>query len=211
MAATERAYDFTKTRILDGRFPGGKLISEAEVAAEIDLSRTPVREAFVRLQSEGLLELYPKRGALVVPVSAQEVETVMEARLLIERFAVEKVIRNDLDLTRSITKIIERQERLAERRSLRRFVDADRRFHRVFVEAAGNPVLLDLHDSMRDRQERMNLLAITRDDERLAQVLRQHHAIRAAVAERDLELARTELEEHLAGTLALLRNGSYVT
>ena len=57
------------------------------------MSRTPVREAFLRLEAEGLLRLYPKRGALVVPVSPEEVRNVMEARLVLEWFAVENVIR----------------------------------------------------------------------------------------------------------------------
>jgi DNA-binding GntR family transcriptional regulator len=83
MTATERAYAFAKQRILDGRFAGGELISEGDVAAGVNLSRTPVREAFLRLESEGLLKLFPKRGALVVPVSAAEVEHVMETRLVV--------------------------------------------------------------------------------------------------------------------------------
>ena len=100
MTATDRAYAFAKERILDGRFPGGELISEGDVAAGVSLSRTPVREAFLRLESEGLLRLYPKRGALVVPVSAAEVESVMETRMVVERFAFEKVIRARTDLAR---------------------------------------------------------------------------------------------------------------
>ena len=61
-AAKERAYAYTKQRVLDLRFPGGSMLSEGEVANALKLSRTPVREAFVQLESEGLLRLYPKRG-----------------------------------------------------------------------------------------------------------------------------------------------------
>lgn len=67
--AAERAYRFTKAGILDGTLPAGELISEGQVARPLQLSRTPVREAFLQLQAEGLLKLFPKRGALVVPVS----------------------------------------------------------------------------------------------------------------------------------------------
>src|SRR5207253_2205597 len=55
-----------------------------ELSQQLGLSRTPVRQAFVQLEAEGLLELYPKRGALVVPVAASEIEDVFEARLLVE-------------------------------------------------------------------------------------------------------------------------------
>src|ERR671922_479283 len=92
MSATERAYGHTKARVLDGTYPGGALITEGEVSEAVGVSRTPVREAFLRLQAEGFLRLYPKKGALIVPVSAREIDDVMETRGMIERFAVEKVI-----------------------------------------------------------------------------------------------------------------------
>lgn len=103
MAAPDRAYAFAKARILDGRFPGGTLITEGSVAAATDLSRTPVREAFARLAAEGLLRIYPKRGARVVPVSAVEVESVMETRLLVEQFAIEKVIEHEIELGSTVS------------------------------------------------------------------------------------------------------------
>jgi DNA-binding GntR family transcriptional regulator len=67
-SATDRAYAYTKARVLDSTFAGGELLTEGEVAEALRMSRTPVREAFLRLEGEGLLRLYPKRGALVVPV-----------------------------------------------------------------------------------------------------------------------------------------------
>src|SRR3954462_4075734 len=82
--AAARVYAHVKERLLDGSFPGGALLSENEPSQQLGLSRTPVRQAFVQLEAEGLLELYPKRGALVVPVAASEIEDVFEARLLVE-------------------------------------------------------------------------------------------------------------------------------
>src|SRR5271166_622349 len=93
LAAKDRALDYVKDQILTGAFPGGELISEGEVADALGMSRTPIREAFLRLEAEGLLRLYPQRGALVVPVSPQEVRAVIEARLVLEQFAASKVIR----------------------------------------------------------------------------------------------------------------------
>src|SRR3954453_10281685 len=82
--AAARVYAYVKERLLDGTFAGGALLSENELSQQLGLSRTPVRQACVQLEAEGLLELYPKRGALVVPVAASEVEDVFEARLLVE-------------------------------------------------------------------------------------------------------------------------------
>src|ERR687894_1362836 len=98
MTRTEAAYTYTKQRVLDATYAGGDLLTEGEVADALGISRTPVREAFLRLEGEGLLRLYPKRGALVVPVSAGEVRAVMETRALVERFAFAKAIAGGADL-----------------------------------------------------------------------------------------------------------------
>ncbi len=88
--AKDRALEYVKTQVLTGAFPGGELISEGDVATALGMSRTPVREAFLRLEAEGLLRLYPQRGALVVPVSPDEVRAVIEARLVLEQFAADQ-------------------------------------------------------------------------------------------------------------------------
>src|SRR3954462_9943956 len=83
-SAAARVYAHVKERLLDGSSPGGALLWETELSQQLGLSRTPVRQAFVQLEAEGLLELYPKRSALVVLVAASEIEDVFEARLLVE-------------------------------------------------------------------------------------------------------------------------------
>src|SRR4051795_10745537 len=108
MSASERAYRHVKSGVLDGSIPGGELISENEIAEQLGMSRTPVRAAFGQLEAEGLLRLYPKRGALVVPVSAEGTESVIEARWVIERYAIERIIERPGD------EMIERVKELAE-------------------------------------------------------------------------------------------------
>jgi DNA-binding GntR family transcriptional regulator len=205
MPAADVAYEFTKERILDGRFTGGDMISEGEVADGVGLSRTPVREAFLRLESEGLLRLYPKRGALVVPVSAAEIENVMETRLLVERHAIDKVVRSGIDVTAPLEAELNAQEGLVAAGDTAAFVESDRKFHRVFVAAAGNPILLQLHDSLRDRQSRMNLAALARDPRRMRQIVDEHRALVAALGEPSPAAAIRIIERHLAGTVRLLR------
>jgi DNA-binding GntR family transcriptional regulator len=203
MSASTTAYTFTKQQILDGTFAGGELISEGEVADQLSLSRTPVREAFLLLESEGLLRLYPKRGALVVPVSAAEVTDVMETRELVESFAVERASRVGAELLAPLDASISAQQTLLDEGDLAGFIEADREFHRVFVEAAGNAILLQLYDSLRDRQARMGLAAIARTDEHLR--LDDHRALAAAVTSGRAVDAVWVLKKHLEGTLRLLR------
>jgi DNA-binding GntR family transcriptional regulator len=220
--ATERAYAATKERILDGRFGRGELISEGDVAALVGLSRTPVREAFLRLEAEGLLRLYPKRGALVVPVSAAEVEDVIDTRLLVERHAIERIgaagrpasaaadappahgAPAPAALVAALEEEIAAQTRLAADGDARGFVESDRRFHRLLVAETGNTILLALHDSLRDRQARMGLTALSVDDERGAEIVAEHRALAAAVAAGSSGAADL-LTSHLERTRALLR------
>jgi DNA-binding GntR family transcriptional regulator len=204
MQAADRAYQFAKAGIIDGRYGGGEILSEGAVADAIGISRTPVREAFVRLQTEGWLRLYPKRGALVVPVAPDEVEHVMDTRLLVERHAIERVIRREIRMTESLTVALEVQHALAEAHEVDQFVEADREFHRIFVAAAGNPILLQLHDSLRDRQQRMGIAAITRDARRWEEILDEHRQLADAVIARDIHGARAVIDRHLDRTLSLL-------
>lgn len=207
MTAKDRAYAFTKERVLDSTFAGGDLLTEGEVAVALGMSRTPVREAFLQLESEGLLRLYPKRGALVVPVSSQEVESVMETRVLVEQFALAKAIARDAGVVGGLEAAIARQVGYAERGDSEAFVEADREFHTVFVTAAGNPIVTHLYESLRDRQRRMGVAALTRDARRVSSILAEHRALVAAIRARDPERARTVLADHLQGTLELLRSG----
>jgi DNA-binding GntR family transcriptional regulator len=207
MTATERAYTFTKGRVLDATFPGGELITEGEVADALGMSRTPVREAFLQLQGEGLLRLYPKRGALVVPVSVGEVEAVMETRMLVERFALDKVMSNGsvAGIADELTAAIARQEVHAASGDTDGFVAVDREFHTTFVTAAGNPIVTGLYDTLRDRQQRMVTTSLLRDGHRIESILVEHRELTDAIRAGDVERAHTVLTAHLRGTLDLVR------
>src|SRR3978361_408636 len=92
-SGAERAYQHLKQRILSREYAGGSLRTEGEGGHAVGVSRTPVREAMLRLSTEGLLRLYPKRGALVVSVTADEVKDTLEARELLETHAVRLGVR----------------------------------------------------------------------------------------------------------------------
>ena len=206
LPTSQRAYQYAKERILDGILAGGDLISEGTVAEALGISRTPVREAFLRLESEGLLRLYPKRGAVVVPVSAKEVETVLETRELIESFAAEKV--SSLGQPALERLVEELREQLQEQRKLREagdgkaFVAADQLFHQLIVQAADNPILLDLYAGLRDRQQRMGLYAVFNDTDRLRATNHEHVELVALLEKGDLAAYRAALRGHLRGTRA---------
>src|SRR3954469_25571053 len=151
-SAAARVYAHVKERLLDGSFPGGALLSENELSQQLGLSRTPVRQAFVQLEAEGLLELYPKRGALVVPIAASEIKDVFEARLLVEEHCARRAAGAGPALSAVLDDLIAEQERAiaADAGGMAEFARSDRTFHRAIVHAAGNTILTRLYDALRD-------------------------------------------------------------
>lgn len=154
-SAAERAYRYLKRAILEQVHPGGSLISEGEIAEAAGVSRTPVREALLRLEAEGLVALYPKRGALVRPVSAREITDVIEARRLVELHAAERVWPRRHTLRPVLAGWLDRMRAAHAVGDLRALMEADRAFHAGVVEAAGNEILAELYHRLRDRQLRM--------------------------------------------------------
>jgi DNA-binding GntR family transcriptional regulator len=202
--AAQRAYAYVKQRLLDGRFPGGALLSENALAHELEISRTPIRQAFGQLEAEGLVELYPRRGALVVPISASEADDVSEARALIEPFCARRAAAAGRPLADELAAALAEQERTLEGTGTD-FAAADRRFHRAIVVAAGNPLLTRAYDGLADRHQRMAASTVARDPSRIRRFIDEHEAIAAALAQGDGEGAAQLLTAHLRGALELAR------
>jgi DNA-binding GntR family transcriptional regulator len=205
-SAAERAYVFVKHQILSGGYAGGALISEGEVSAAVRVSRTPVREAFLRLEVEGLLRLYPRRGALVIPVSASEIREVLDARLLIEQHAARTAVGNGQhrELAARLRAILSDHEAPGRPRDAGRFTELDQQFHRALVDAAGNRLLAGFYATLRDRQLRMGTAALLRDPGRYDMILAEHAALADLINDGDAEAVAEALAAHLAATKAAL-------
>jgi DNA-binding GntR family transcriptional regulator len=198
-SATTTAYRFAKERLLDGRFPAGQLLSENEIARELGISRTPVREAFLLLEAEGLLELYPRRGALVTPISPTESDDLLEARLLTEGHCAAAVTAPDPALDAVLAATIEAQRDAVAEQNVEShiFTIADRDFHRAIVAAHGNEILTRQYDALRDRQQRISALATARSRDRIVQFIAEHREIAAALGAGEGARARALIETHL--------------
>jgi DNA-binding GntR family transcriptional regulator len=203
--AKDRALEYVKAQVLTGAFPGGELISEGDVASALGMSRTPVREAFLRLEAEGLLRLYPQRGALVVPVSPDEARAVIEARQLLEQFAATKVVQRGPAVCAAVfarlTAELKRQTDAAATTDWREFLDADRAFHNVTLEESGNAILSGFYSSLRDRQMRMIRESALGDPNRMTTIMDEHRAIAEALRDGDLERTLRAIRTHLASTM----------
>lgn len=205
-SAADRAYVFVKGQIVSGRYPGGTLISEGEVSAAVEVSRTPVREALLRLEVEGLLRLYPKRGALVVPVSAGEIRDVLDARLVIEQHAARTVIDagSHHALAEELRAILGKHHDPGAPRDATRFTELDQQFHVALVDAAGNKLLAGFYATLRDRQLRMGTAALLRDPHRYDAILAEHSALADLIDGGDADAVASTLAAHLAASKAAL-------
>jgi DNA-binding GntR family transcriptional regulator len=180
-SATTRVYQYLKRAILEQLHPGGTLLTEAEVAGAVGVSRTPVREALLRLESEGLVALYPKRGALVLPVSAREIEEVIEARALVEGHAAGKVWPRRAELVGVLEPLLDAMRAAHVAGDVHAFIEADRAFHAAVVDTAGNRILADLYHRLRDRQMRMGVAVIRISPDRMGRALGDHAELLAAL------------------------------
>lgn len=201
-SAQDHAYRWLKEHVAGLPRYEGTFITEGEVSEATGLSRTPVREALLRLEAEGFLQIVPKKGAFVPPITDAEVEAVMQARGLVEDWCVRRAAPLAESLSLELDALVARQHKLRE--APVEFIECDREFHRTIVRAAGNPVLADFYETLRDRQLRMGLRAIAASKERSAVVLKEHAAIVEGVRSGNPATAAAAVAAHLAGTLAAL-------
>lgn len=158
----DHAYDVIRRRILDNIYQPGAHALEGELAAELGISRTPVREALIRLQNEGLVEIIPRHGMRVLPVSATDMKEIYEVLTALESYAVELVARRKpgsaqlkplVDATGDMTRAL-------KARNLEAWAQADEYFHKYLIELAGNRLLVDAIQQYWDRAHRALMFSL---------------------------------------------------
>ena len=202
-AAQDVVFAWLKQHVVSLPRTDGTFLTEAEVCRATGMSRTPVREALLRLEADGFLRIVPKKGAFVPPITELEVEAIMQARGLVEDFCVRRAVHVGESLALELDRLLASQEK--HQKSPLEFIELDREFHRAIVRAAHNPVLADFYESLRDRQTRMGLHAIATSEQRANSVLVEHRAIADGLRSGDAERAAAAMGRHLAATLAVLR------
>ncbi|MER5940893.1 GntR family transcriptional regulator [Streptomyces sp. NPDC001928] len=195
--AADRVYTHVKQGVLDRRYEGGTLLTEGELAEAVGVSRTPVREALLRLEVEGLIKLYPKKGALVLPVSAQEIKDVVETRILVEEHAARKAVPAPPGLIERLEELLDRQKAQAAAGDLAAAAVTDRCFHAEIVRSGGNEILSRLYDQLRDRQLRMGVAIMYSHPDRIAKTLVEHEEILQALRSGDPEAAVGLVHRHI--------------
>lgn len=201
-----RIHDWLKRAILDLALVPGQPIVEADVAARFDASRTPVREALLRLADEGLVEIRPQRGTYVARLSMARIEASMFIRRAIESAVIRRVAeRGDrAAVCVELEAIVKRHAQSVAMGDIRRALDADTEFHRSLVEASGLPDVWDVVARARELHHRIRAIAVPE----LAsggQAVTDHRRIVQALKRGDGEAAAAAVTAHLDRNLALAR------
>jgi DNA-binding GntR family transcriptional regulator len=156
------AYDAIRRRILDNVYPPGHQALEGEIAAELGISRTPVREALIRLANEGLVEVIPRHGMRVLPVSPSDMAEIYVVLAALESAAADLLARrrpSDAEL-KPLVEATRDMSRALKADELDAWAAADERFHQGLVELAGNRTLVDAVARLWDRAHRARMFTL---------------------------------------------------
>jgi DNA-binding GntR family transcriptional regulator len=205
VSAAQRAYEFTKWAILNAVYEAGDVITEGALAHELGVSRTPTREALLRLEVEGLVRLYPKRGAVVSSFSVQDAEDVLEARVLVENYTAPRSFANRAHLLPRLEPVHEEMKRRSREHDTAGFTEADRTFHEHIVDAAGNSVLSDLYRTLRERQTLFTSVVMRGRPDRMAAAIEEHERIVGALRGDDERAFCAIVNDHLTWSIGLVR------
>ncbi len=195
-SAKDRAYAAVRGGILDGTFTAGSFIQEAQICDLAKVSRTPVREALNRLAQEGLIDLYPRRGAMVRHVTGRELQELYEARRLIEGHAVAGLCRDRRPAPPQMAALQVEMARLTAD-DVFHHVELNRRFHRLLVESCGNHVLIRMYAGLQVSVTRVSMSALSLDLARQATIHAEHLELLTAIDAHDVERALAVLGRHL--------------
>lgn len=202
--AAPQIFDTLRERILSLTLKPNTLLSRAALQAEFGVSQTPVRDALMKLEEQGLVEIYPQHATVVSRIDVGAARQAHFLRISIELEALRRVaVDHDQQFIEQLRAAIEHQKQVVAQSDYPSFVVADLAMHHMFFNRAGVPdlwLLIRRHGGHIDRLRRLNLPL----PGKIELVIRDHEAIIDAIEKRDPEGAAVALRRHLSGTLSTI-------
>ena len=211
VSRVDDAYERIKGEILSNRMPPGFQATEMEIAASLDMSRTPVHGALLRLAQEGLITLRPRRGATVLPIVPDDMREIYEILTVLESEAGAALAERRLaaDELAPLADATTRMERSLSADDLDGWAVHDDRFHRALLELHGNKRLARIVNTLFDQVYRSRMIAL-RMRPRPVRSTQEHREVIAALGEGDADAVRSTLRRHRKRTatelIAVLEN-----
>ncbi|MEJ2698611.1 MAG: GntR family transcriptional regulator [Desulfuromonadales bacterium] len=183
----EKILETIREAILKGTLKAGEKVAEPELAERFGISRTPIREAFRQLESEGYLTVIPRKGAVVSSLSERDVEEFYAIKSILEgyaaRIAAERLTERDLERLQSIN---ERLDQLAREGDIKTFFRVHNEFHELFIKASGNEKLIELIGQLMMKFNRLRMASLSLPG-RMQISVQEHRKIIEAFADHDGE------------------------
>ena len=193
----DSVYRVLREAILNGKIPVGDQLREAHIAADLGVSRAPLREALLRLEEEGLIVRVPFRGAFVAEVSAQTIDEIASLRLLVEPYAAglaaARLQGEDRDRLTGAVAVL---RSATHANDMAASIDAHLHFHRLFYAYSGNGILDDLWAGWESKL-RLFLTIDHRSYSDLDEIATAHERLADLVLNGDLKLFKRELGRHI--------------
>ena len=193
----DRAYEIIKKEIITCKLRPGEIISEAKLSDRLDIGRTPVHQALDRLMTDGLVEVMPRKGVIVKPLSLDEAFSIVEMRLLIEGYcagvAAERI---EQGLIERLEDNLCRTRTAIENRRPEEILKLDSEFHSLIASAGGNSVMKEILANLHDRATRFWFISL-RSVEQQNRIFEQHTEIVKAISAHDAEAAKASMRRHI--------------
>lgn len=203
-SAATRVYASLRERILSLDLLPDTVLSRADLAEEHGVSRSPVREAILMLEQEGLVVSYPQSKTLVTRIDVDHAQETQFLRLSLELEVAKALIRRaDPNLLQPSSRILKMQKITGEDHDISEFTALDRLFHLSLFQAAGVTSLWHLVSGRSGHIDRLRRLNLP-DPGKMSAVLEAHESILASIAEGDVQRVEDNVRAHLSGTLAAL-------
>ncbi len=203
-STAQAIFELLRTDIVLGTLKPLEPIREAELVERLGVSRTPVREALLRLANLGLIDIFPQSGTRVAPVRLEKVRAAQMIREAVEVEVVRRACRSATASAMSaLAHLIDDQVIAAKRNDLRRLFELDEDFHRAIHQAAGLASVADELEDLKVHLNRLRFVSVNwpRGAEHITG---EHRRILAAIEERDEDAAATAMTTHLRAVLPVL-------
>jgi DNA-binding GntR family transcriptional regulator len=197
----EQAYQALRKMILTGELSPGQRLVEAQLARDLEVSRTPIREALGQLQRESLVVADSEHGLQVATFSADDAAQLYECRLALEKISVTEACHNATAVQlRKLQRLVEKAEKLADTNPSRllnfQLLDLDYQFHRLIAEMSGNFWLQEILDHIFDKMVLLRIQSIEQN-QKVLDVRTEHLEVYDAIAQRNVKAATSAVTKHL--------------
>lgn len=202
----EIVFETLRDAIITGKLGPGERLMEIQLAEEMGVSRTPVREAIRKLELEGFVVMVPRKGAYVAGVSIKDIADVFEVRAALEglaaSLAAERITEDELDrLERSIVSINE----VSDGKNINKAVESDIDFHDMLYQASRNQKLITIITNLKEQLQRYRATSLA-EEGRTKDAVDEHKQIVEALSERNGELAGELARQHIENAENVMLN-----